>query len=85
MVVGGLGTVLCALLFFCTGMIYACLQFLQEWHTPLTVINYMLFGSASGLLLATAYAAIVEPHLVAFSRSGPRASRWPRWSAAARA
>ena len=76
---------LCALLFLCTGMIYACLKFLQEWHTPLTVINYLLFGSASGLMLATAYAAIVEPGLVRFSRSGPRASRSPRCSAAARA
>jgi DMSO reductase anchor subunit len=45
-------------------MIYACLKFLQEWHTPLTVINYLLFGCASGLMLATAYAAVVEPGLV---------------------
>jgi DMSO reductase anchor subunit len=58
------GTLLCLLLFLCTGMIYACLKFLQEWHTPLTVINYLLFGCASGLMLATAYAAVVEPGLV---------------------
>jgi len=66
LVVGALGILLCALLFLCTGMIYACLKFLQEWHTPLTVINYVLFGSASGLMLATVYAAIVEPGLVRF-------------------
>ncbi|HTS52292.1 MAG TPA: DmsC/YnfH family molybdoenzyme membrane anchor subunit [Burkholderiales bacterium] len=66
LVIGALGIVLCALLFLCTGMIYACLKFLQEWHTPLTVINYLLFGSASGLMLATAYAAIVEPGVVRF-------------------
>jgi len=66
LVIGAVGAVLCALLFLCTGMIYACLKFLQEWHTPLTVINYLLFGSASGLMLATAYAAIVEPGLVRF-------------------
>jgi DMSO reductase anchor subunit len=66
LIIGALGAVLCALLFLCTGMIYACLKFLQEWHTPLTVINYLLFGSASGLMLATAYAAIVEPGLVRF-------------------
>jgi DMSO reductase anchor subunit len=47
-------------------MIYACLKFLQEWHTPLTVINYLLFGCASGVMLATAYAAIVEPGLVRY-------------------
>jgi len=66
LIVGAVGIVLCALLFLCTGMIYACLKFLQEWHTPLTVINYLLFGSASGLMLATAYAALAEPGLVRF-------------------
>ena len=35
-------------------MIYACLPFLREWATPLTVINYMLLGLASGFTLATA-------------------------------
>jgi len=64
--IGAFGTVLCLLLFLCTGMIYACLKFLPEWHTPLTVINYLLFGCASGLMLAAAYAAIVEPGLARF-------------------
>jgi len=64
--IGAIGTVLCVGLFLCTGMIYACLRFLQEWHTPLTVINYLLFGSASGLMLATAYAGVIEPSLVGF-------------------
>ena len=66
LVIGAVGVLLCAGLFLCTGMIYACLKFLQEWHTPLTVVNYLLFGSASGLMLATAYAAMVEPPLVGF-------------------
>jgi len=66
LIIGALASLLCALLFLCTGMIYACLKFLQEWHTPLTVINYLLFGSASGLMLATAYAALVAPGLVRF-------------------
>lgn len=57
LVVGGLATVLCFALFLCTGMIYACIKMLQEWATPLTVINYTLFGGASGFLLATAFAA----------------------------
>jgi DMSO reductase anchor subunit len=55
--VGGVATVLCFALFICTGMIYACIKMLQEWATPLTVINYTLFGCASGFLLATAFAA----------------------------
>jgi DMSO reductase anchor subunit len=57
LVVGIIGVVLCFTLFVCTGMIYACLKFLQEWHTPLTPINYTLFGMSSGFTLATAYAS----------------------------
>ena len=64
---GAAGLVLAQLLYVCTGMIYACLPFLQEWHTPLTVINYLLFGCASGFLLGTAWAAAQAPALVAAS------------------
>jgi DMSO reductase anchor subunit len=52
--IGWLATFLALALFVSTGMIYACLKFLQEWHTPLTVVNYTLFGVASGLTLAAA-------------------------------
>ena len=62
---GAAGLVLGLLLFVCTGMIYACIKFLQEWHTPLTVINYTLFGCASGFLLATAWATALAPALAA--------------------
>jgi len=55
--VGVFGVVACFALFICTAMIYACIKFLQEWSTPLTVINYILFGMASGFLLATALAS----------------------------
>jgi len=61
--VGAAGVVACAALFVCTGMIYACLPFLQEWRTPLTVVNFMLLGSASGLTLACALAAWLAPAL----------------------
>jgi DMSO reductase anchor subunit len=66
LVIGGLNTVLAFTLFFCTGMIYACIKFLQEWATPLTVVNYILLGSASGFSLATAFAAYVGSDLVTF-------------------
>ena len=66
MLVGAAGTLLCFALFACTGMIYACLRFLQEWHTPLTVANFILLGGASGFTLATAYAAFAAPELSAF-------------------
>ncbi len=56
LMVGIIGIILCFALFICTGMIYACLKFLQEWHTPLTPINYTLLGMSSGFILATAFA-----------------------------
>jgi sulfite dehydrogenase (quinone) subunit SoeC len=66
LLLGAAATIACFALFLCTGMIYACLRFLQEWHTPLTVINYTLLGGASGFLAATAYAAAAAPGLVGF-------------------
>jgi len=66
MLVGAIGTLLCFALFLCTGMIYACIKQLQEWATPLTVINYIMFGGASGFMLATAFAAWQGSGLVNF-------------------
>ena len=57
------GALLAAALFVCTGMIYACLPFLQEWRTPLTIVNFTLFGCASGLSAAAALAALLQPTL----------------------
>jgi sulfite dehydrogenase (quinone) subunit SoeC len=53
-----------ALLFVCTAMIYACLRFLQEWATPLTLVNFILLGCASGWTLAVATAAWLAPALI---------------------
>ena len=66
LLVGAVNTVLAFTLFFCTGMIYAAIKFLQEWATPLTVVNYTLLGGASGFTLATAFAAYIGSELVAF-------------------
>ncbi|MHB8622805.1 MAG: dimethyl sulfoxide reductase anchor subunit family protein [Sulfuricaulis sp.] len=66
LIVGAGGVALAFLLFLCTGMIYACIKFLQEWATWLTVVNYTLFGMASGFMLATAYAAYRAPELMYF-------------------
>jgi DMSO reductase anchor subunit len=60
-VLGSLGTILAFVLFVSTAMIYACLRFLREWHSPLTVINFILLGGASGFTLATLYAALFAP------------------------
>lgn len=66
LVLGALGVAATFLLFLCTGMIYACIRFLQEWATPLTVINYTLLGSASGFTLAAGLAALWAPELTRF-------------------
>ncbi len=64
---GTAGAALCAALFVCTAMIYACLKFMQEWATPLTMVNFGLLGCASGLTLAAALAAGLSPtHAPAF-------------------
>lgn len=65
-VLGVIGTVLAFALFLCTAMIYACLPFLREWHSPLTIVNYLLLGSASGFTLAAAFATRSAPDLVRF-------------------
>jgi sulfite dehydrogenase (quinone) subunit SoeC len=61
---GALAALLCVALFVCTSMIYACIRFLQEWAHPLTVVNYVVLGCASGFTLATAFAAFAAPTLV---------------------
>jgi DMSO reductase anchor subunit len=60
-VLGTIGTLLAFALFVCTAMIYACLRFLREWNSPLTVINYILLGGSSGFILAAFYAASAAP------------------------
>jgi DMSO reductase anchor subunit len=63
--VGLAGAIVCVALFVCTGMIYACLRFLQEWSSPLTVVNFTVLGTASGLTLAAALAAMTASSLAA--------------------
>jgi DMSO reductase anchor subunit len=65
-VLGLIGTVLAFGLFVCTGMIYACLPFLREWASPLTVVNFTLMGGASGFTLAAALSAWTAPVLTSF-------------------
>lgn len=55
MTVGFLAAGASALLFVCTGMIYACVKFIREWGSMWTVINYTLMGLSSGFVLAAAY------------------------------
>jgi len=63
MLLGFAGFALAIILYLCTGMVYACLPFLREWATPLTVVNFTLLGLASGFALAAA-ATLARPPLV---------------------
>jgi DMSO reductase anchor subunit len=62
-VFGLAATLLGFALFVCTGMIYACLPFLREWHSPLTPINFLLLGCTSGFTLAAAFSTAAAPEL----------------------
>jgi DMSO reductase anchor subunit len=57
--------VLAALLWYCTAMIYACLRFIEEWAQPLTLVNFVLIGLSSGLVLTCALGSLAgEARLV---------------------
>jgi len=64
MATGYLGAAAAVALFICTGMIYACMKFIQEWASALTVVNFGLMGTASGFGLAVTYAAWAASPLV---------------------
>ncbi len=64
--VGAINMLLAFILFISTGMIYTSIKFLQEWANPITVINYILLGTASGFVLATTFAAAVGSNLINF-------------------
>lgn len=70
MATGYLGAALVMVLFICTGMIYACMKFIQEWASPLTVLNFTLMGSASGFVLAATYAEMMGSPLSDFYGAG---------------
>jgi len=66
LLIGALGSLAVFILFLCTAMIYAAIKFLQEWSSPLTLVNYLLLGTASGFTLATAFAMYTAPDLMRF-------------------
>ena len=66
---GFIGVIVTLALFVCTAMIYGCIKFLQEWHSPLTVINFSLLGIASGFTLATALSAYMNTGFTKFYSS----------------
>jgi len=65
-ILGLIGTLVSFALFVCTAMIYASVKFLEEWHSPYTVANFIFLGMASGFMLAAAYSAYLGNYLVGF-------------------
>ncbi|TAL82714.1 MAG: DMSO reductase [Candidimonas sp.] len=63
--IGLVAVLAAAVLFVCTAMIYSCLRFLREWASPLTMVNFVLLGCASGFTLAALCAARLAPSLAA--------------------
>ena len=67
--VGTVGAFVCIALFVCTGMIYACIRFLQEWASTWTIVNFVTLGCASGFTFAAAFAFFaatdLAPHYAA--------------------
>ena len=64
-------TVACAVFtLYCTGMIYASLRTIRQWHQPLTAPIYVALGLASGAVLLHAL-------LAAFGEAAP----WSAWLA----
>ena len=64
LLLGLLATAATFLLFICTGMIYASIKFIREWATPLTLLNFIFMGGASGFALATFYSLFAAPSLI---------------------
>ena len=63
--IGVAAALACIALFVCTGMVYACIRFLQEWASPWTLVNFALLGTASGTTLAAALAWLAWPPFAA--------------------
>ncbi len=58
--IGFVAAVLAWITVFSTGMIYACLKTIRQWHTPLVPANYLALGYASGSLLLLLGAVVAK-------------------------
>jgi DMSO reductase anchor subunit len=50
-VLGFVTAVFCIIILVCTGMIYASLKTIRQWHTALTPVNFVLLGLLLGALI----------------------------------
>ena len=56
---GWLALILALTTLFCTGMIYASLKTIRQWHNPMVPANYLFIGLASGGVLLTTIRALI--------------------------
>jgi DMSO reductase anchor subunit len=59
---GILAAALAAATIYCTGMIYASLKPIHQWHNPWVVPNYFALGLTSGFLVLDFLVRLWEPH-----------------------
>jgi DMSO reductase anchor subunit len=65
---------------FATGMIYASLRTIRQWHQPLTAPGYIVLGLASGAVLLN---LLLQAFDMGSGGTGTDVSRWAAWLAAA--
>ncbi len=59
--IGAAAALLAVALYVCTAMIHARLASVPAWHAPLTLVNFVLLGTASGAALAVPAAVLAWP------------------------
>jgi DMSO reductase anchor subunit len=76
-----------ALTVYCTGMIYASLKPIPQWHHPLVVPSYLALAAFSGALLLAALAGAPRPAALLALLAGAAAAavKWRYWQAIDRA
>ena len=60
---GLVSALIAVIILFCTGMIYASLKTIRQWHTRLTPVNYIILGLMSGSLCLLAIQSALSNHL----------------------
>lgn len=80
LLIGTVGVALAIALFICTGMIYGAIKVLKEWAHPLTLVNFIVLGCASGTTLAAAYASLAAPAYASPELAAPLAQAAIAWT-----
>ncbi|HEX5364050.1 MAG TPA: DmsC/YnfH family molybdoenzyme membrane anchor subunit [Gallionella sp.] len=80
LIIGTVGVLLAIALYVCTGMIYGAIKVLKEWAHPMTLVNFIVLGCASGTTLAAAYASLAAPAYASPELVAPLAQAAIAWT-----